>query len=217
MDVSHPLFCPWHTHGIQVGSVTDFLIANLLIKQVDNETIPDLLCEQDRAAMGTDKGKDGRSPMFGQVTNITAMGGTPGYGLIQLQSARHVHFSNLDGMGGYTLRLETGGNSGGDPSVMVTNITADNITCRNGRGAFAAWPHSQKNGDFHVRGLYSYGCAEAFSLAPGYAETWRPGHSWAKTPGWFSNSSTISGEYSSWRSTRSLGRFISSSSRPSKS
>lgn len=194
MDVSRPLFCPWHTHGVQVGSVTGFRIANLLIKQADNETIPNLLCGQDSPAMGTGKGKDGRSPMYGEVTNITAVGGTPGYGLIQLQSAQHVHFSNLEGVGGYTLRLETGGNSGGDPSVMVNNITADNITCHNGRGAFAAWPHSQKNGDFHLRGLYSYGCAETFTLAPGYSDSKRPGHSWAKTPGWFSNSSTIDGK-----------------------
>eukprot|EP01043_Picozoa_sp_COSAG02_P067747 COSAG02_NODE_10998_length_1814_cov_1.549854_1_plen_355_part_00 len=206
MDVSRPLFCPWHTKGISVGSVTDFRIANLLIKQADNETLSNLLCEQDSPAMGTSTGKDGRSPMYGEVTNITAIGGTPGYGLIQLQSAQHVHFSNLDGVGGYTLRLETGGNSGGDPSVMVNNITADNITCRNGRGAFAAWPHSQKNGDFHVRGLYSYGCAETFSLAPGYSDTKRPGHSWAKTPGWFSNSSTIDGKYGVTYNSRDNGR-----------
>ena len=111
-------------------------------------------------------------------------GGQWGYGLAQLQSADHLHFENLDGEGGVTLRLETGIGGG-----YVGNITADNITCRDGFAAIMTEPHCQRNGRFVVKGVRSLGCNVAVLTNGGYVDTERhPG----EPPGFFDNTSKIS-------------------------
>lgn len=123
------------------------------------------------------------SPSHGTVTNITTTGGQWGYGTVQVQSGNYLHFENLEGEGGVTLRLETGIGGG-----YVGGITASNITCRNGHAAVMAEPHCQVNGRFSVDGVLSLGCAVAVETNGGYIDTRRhPG----APAGTFSNDSQV--------------------------
>ena len=124
------------------------------------------------------------SPSHGRISNITALGGSWGYGLAQIQSGNHLHFANLDGTGGVTLRLETGIGGG-----YVGDITGTNITCTNGFAAFMAEPHCQMNGKFTLQGLRSNGCSVAVLANGGYVDEERhPG----LPAGMFSNDSSAS-------------------------
>ena len=123
------------------------------------------------------------SPSHGTVTNITTTGGQWGYGTAQIQSGNYIHFENLDGEGGVTLRLETGIGGG-----YVGGITATNITCRNGHAAVMTEPHCQVNGQFLVDGVLSLGCSVAVETNGGYRDNTRhPG----LPPGTFSNTSRV--------------------------
>jgi len=103
-----------------------------------------------------------------------------GYGTVQMESAEGIHFENIDGEGGATLRLETDGMKG----AYVNNITGKNITCRDGHAAFIAEPHNQDNGVFSVQGVTSLGCRVAVELNGGYVRD-------GKAPGWFGNGSSV--------------------------
>jgi hypothetical protein len=122
------------------------------------------------------------NPNGGRIINVTSVGSIWGYGLVQLQSGENLHFENLDGTGGVALRLETGY---GAPGAYVGNITARNITCRDGHAAFMSEPHTQVNGAFAVQDLWSYGCFMTAETNGGYTQDGKP-------PGYFA-ASTIHG------------------------
>jgi hypothetical protein len=119
----------------------------------------------------------------GRMINISAVGNTAGYGLIQTQSCENVHFENLDSKGGVTLHMESGCKA--EPFLAyVGNITARNITCRDGVAAVMTSPHTCVNGAFHLQELTSYGCWLTLRLEAGFSQLGRPA-------GTFSNDSTI--------------------------
>lgn len=131
LDNSVPLVCPWTSTAFHLGHVTDFVLSNAVIKMANNHTNPNLPCFGPKAGITMSPDKNGGSPSFGVVANITSTGGWPGYGMIQVQSAQNVTFENLDGTGGYTLRMETGAgghgnNSGGHNGAYVGGIIVSN-------------------------------------------------------------------------------------------
>jgi photosystem II stability/assembly factor-like uncharacterized protein len=162
------------------GKLSGFSLHNVLVKLPGglNDGIANAL------EFNTASGRRELSPSHGRVTNVTTTGGQWGYGLAQLQSADHIHFENLDGEGGVTLRLETGIGGG-----YVGEITAKNITCRNGFAAVMSEPHCQSNGRFVVEKVRSFGCSVAVLSNGGYVDTKRhPG----LPPGRFDNTSQVS-------------------------
>eukprot|EP01043_Picozoa_sp_COSAG02_P076086 COSAG02_NODE_15996_length_1122_cov_1.253177_2_plen_183_part_01 len=116
LDSSVPLACPWSSNAFHLGHVTNFVLANVFIKMANNHSDPELPCFGPKAGITMSPDKNGGSPSFGLVANITSTGGWPGYGMIQVQSAQNVTFENLDGTGGVTLRMETGGGGHGNSS-----------------------------------------------------------------------------------------------------
>ena len=78
-------------------------------------------------------------PTDGTIRNLTAYNCQYGYGLIQAGAARSVHFENLHGVGGVTLRLETGPKEMNEPQWGgVCDIIAKNISCTDGHAAVPA-------------------------------------------------------------------------------
>lgn len=197
MDVSKPLRCPWRVRGIQFGCVDKFHISNVNVLLANNITSAEKLpCAGTLSALCLDSGAADSTcgPSHGKISNITSSGGWPGYGLLQMQTGNFIDFENLDGSGGVTLRAETGAKGAGR---FVGNITGRNITCRDGKAAFMSGPHTQKNGAFHLRDLYGYGCETTADIGAGFASA-KKGTA-GMPPGYFSNESTIDGVYSYYK------------------
>lgn len=69
-----------------------------------------------------------------------------------------------NGQGGSTLRLETGV---GLPGAFVGNITARNVTCRDGWNAAYILPHQQVNGRLTLENFKSFGCLTTVDIGGG--------------------------------------------------
>jgi len=89
----------------------------------------------------------GRNAEQGTIRNIVSTGNSPGFGLYQGFGGSDIVCQNLDGTGGYTLRLEQNAQESqrGFQSPL-NNINASNITCRNGRAAVFINPALFTNG-----------------------------------------------------------------------
>ena len=91
--------------GIQLFGIDGFMLANIeiLVKVTDGNA---------RSAICFDYNRVNSTLLYhamnGKVINITASDYPAGYGLTQIQSGENIHFENLDGTGGNTLRMETG-------------------------------------------------------------------------------------------------------------
>lgn len=198
MDVSKPFYCPWRVRAIQFGCVSMFTVNNVKVLLANNITsYEEIPCAGTLSALCLDAGTVEHTcgPSRGLIANITSTGGWPGYGLLQMQTGNYIHFENLDGSGGVTLRAETGAKGTGR---FVGNITGHNITCRDGKAAFMSGPHTQQNGAFHLRDVYSYGCENTVDIGAGFASA-KKGTA-GMPPGFFSNESTIDGVYSYYKS-----------------
>lgn len=136
------------------------------------------------------------SPNSGIVENIDVINEHFGYGLIQIQAGQKILFRDLTGIGGVTLRLETGLNSLqllDKKSPRLEDIYARNISCVDGHSAVAISPHTIRQGIVDVRGVYSYSCAYAVTIGAGFVGT-RPGQQDPErglTPGWFDPGSVV--------------------------
>lgn len=101
----------------------------------------------------------------GVVKDITVIDAHYGYGLVQMQAGRNVRFYNLHGIGGITLRLETGSGPMNKAQFGgVFDIEAENISVANGHGGVACWPHGMKNGVCHIKNVTALSSGGAFEI-----------------------------------------------------
>ncbi len=105
-------------------------------------------------------------PTNGLVMNITIVDAHYGYGLVQTQAARNVRFYNLHGIGGITLRLETGA-AGMNKTQFggVFDIVGENISVANGHAAAVCGPHGMQNGVCHFRDITALSSGTAFGIS----------------------------------------------------
>ena len=108
-------------------------------------------------------------PENGEVRNISTYNSHYGYGTVQAQAASNVLFENLHGIGGTTLRLETGLASMNDLQIGgLSNIVGRDISCENGNSAVMISPHSMHNGQVHIDGAQSKSCGFAVRIGKGF-------------------------------------------------
>ena len=178
IDLTNNTISPWNVRGIQLLGIDGFLLSNINIKIKAN------LSDEKSAIEFDHNNVNGKiyHAKNGKVINITSSDFIWGYGTVQMQSGENIYFENLDGTGGVTLRLETGA---GDQDGYVGNITGRNIICRNGQAGFMSEPHTQKNGNFDVSNITTYGCYIGVETNGGYTQQNKP-------PGYFTNG-TING------------------------
>ncbi|VGO18093.1 hypothetical protein [Pontiella sulfatireligans] len=129
--------------------VTNFWIANIFIDEKDTRF--STIMTQNTASDGT-------------IENITMTGAGPGWGLLQMQGGANIIARNLDGQGGFTLRLEQG--SATAPGG-IQNLQASNIIGRHGRAAVLIAPKSAVNGKAVIENVTSYGCQWAVHASSG--------------------------------------------------
>lgn len=130
-----------------VYDAKNFRIANILIRE--NNTRFSTIMTRNTAVGGT-------------IENITMTGAGPGWGLLQMQGGSDIVAWNLDGQGGFTLRLEQGSARG-----EIHNLKAGNIIGRHGRAAVLIAPKGRMNGDAVIEDVVSYGCQWAILTSAG--------------------------------------------------
>ena len=143
--------------------VRNFLISDLDVK--DNFTVYcGITLTPTRSKVKSVKDWKVSRATDGTIRNCRIFNASPGYGLVQLHGARSVHFEDICAKGGVALRLETGalGNH-----TAVFDVTAENVTCENGRCAVMLGPHSAVNGFVHVDGVKTKSCTYAVTIGLG--------------------------------------------------
>ncbi len=150
----------WRIRFATVGLVKNYLISDF--KAIDNYSVYCAVSlssgKGDLSAFEVDRATDG------EVSNCSIFNAHPGYGLIQMHSARRIFCEDLTANGGVTLRLETGaGNARG-----VFDVHGKNIKNVNGRMAVMMAPHRMKNGSVKIDGVTSIGSTFAVKAGTGF-------------------------------------------------
>ncbi|GAA3615230.1 glycosyl hydrolase family 28-related protein [Flavivirga amylovorans] len=130
-----------------IGNTRNFLLSDFKVK--DNYT------KFSAVRMGIDlyNGKY-YHPTNGVIKNATTINSHYGYGLIQAQCGENVLFKDLSGIGGATLRLETGAKKVNDVQATgLDGIVARNISCKDGNSAVMLSPHALQNGTVDIDGV----------------------------------------------------------------
>ncbi|MDZ8117838.1 hypothetical protein [Pontiella agarivorans] len=146
-DPNHPDQHSFRAVGAK--EVTNFRIANLFIEEKDTRF--STIMTQNTARDGT-------------IENISMTGAGPGWGLLQMQGGVNIIARNLDGQGGFTLRLEQGSATA---PIGIQNLQAENIIGRHGRSAVLIAPKSTVNGKAVIKDITSYGCQWAVLASSG--------------------------------------------------
>ncbi|MCL5245353.1 hypothetical protein M4I21_06005 [Cellulophaga sp. 20_2_10] len=108
-------------------------------------------------------------PRNGVIKNATTLNSDYGYGLVQIQAAKNVLYKDLSGIGGVTLRLETGWTFMNDlQKGGVEDMFGENISCTNGNAAVMVSPHAMHNGKVYVNGITANSCGFAVRLEGGF-------------------------------------------------
>ncbi|MFR9519392.1 MAG: hypothetical protein SNI51_04205 [Rikenellaceae bacterium] len=145
-------------------AVKGFTVANIHIEDVKTQ-LPML-------AFGPTEDGELLGATDGRIMCISANNCHYGYGVVQAQCALDCHFEKLSGVGGVTMRLETGEedmNSAQRGGVF--DITADRIYCHSGNSAAMASPHSMQNGSVSFSNIVADACGFAIRVDGGYVSS----------------------------------------------
>ena len=156
------------TIAVALGGVQNFKVANF--KVLDNFTRFSAIT-MNLQQFSKDKYL---FPKYGIVENITSVNAHYGYGVVQCQASERVLFRKLDGVGGATLRLETGAVHNAylkDKSIGIRNAYAENIVCKNGQAAVTLSPHTIKNGKVFIDNVTAISCETGLIIASGFLST----------------------------------------------
>ncbi|WP_170309841.1 T9SS type A sorting domain-containing protein [Seonamhaeicola maritimus] len=177
---------------------SNFKVANFNIN--DNNTVfSGLIFGSNHVTISTPDGNRIQSirgvPNGGIIENVSITNAHYGYGLIQTQSGKNLLFRNLNGIGGATLRLETGYSLiqytelFDFEDLKLDNIWARNIECTNGQSALQLSPHTLDQGYFNVSGVIGNSCETAVVWSSGFTTDDEEAN--GLTPGSYNSTSKI--------------------------
>ncbi len=110
-------------------------------------------------------------PFQGIVKNILLINSHVGYGVIQIQAGKSILCKNLEGIGGVTMRVETGSGETGKENVLtVDDIVGRNIKIKDGDAAFNVSPHRVDQGRVDVEGITAVNSTFAVQIAGGFKD-----------------------------------------------
>ena len=153
VDGKYNVNLPAYVPGIRVfecGNVSNFYLADFTV----NDNYTKFACVS--MGISTFNNADYNWPMNGVVKNGSVVNAHYGYGLVQVQAAENILFKDLSGVGGSTLRVETGWTVMNDLQIGTANkIFGRNISCTNGNSAVQISPHAMHNGSVDIDGVTS--------------------------------------------------------------
>ncbi|AWG23287.1 hypothetical protein FFWV33_18015 [Flavobacterium faecale] len=123
-------------------------------------------------ALNLPDSKDRNEVAFGGIVkNILLTNSHVGYGVIQIQAGKSILCKNLEGIGGVTMRVETGSGETGKENVLtVDDIVGRNIKVKNGDAAFNVSPHRVDQGRVDVEGITAINSSFAVQIAAGFKD-----------------------------------------------
>ncbi len=148
-------------------AVKNFTIANVHVEDVRTE-LPIMAFGPTEKECIVD-GKDLLGPTNGHISYASANNCHYGYGLVQMQCIVDCTFEYLSGVGGVTLRAETGSNTmnlsqrGG-----VFGLVGKNLYCKDGNAVVMASPHAMHGGTVYFENIVSDGSGWACRVDEGY-------------------------------------------------
>lgn len=114
------------------------------------------------------------SPLKGDVRNAFTRNAHTGYGLVQVQCARDVYFEKISGVGGVTLRLESGasiqfvGTFNEREKGVIRGIRAKDVSLTDGFSTVTFSPHGRINEDVYLEEIRANSSALAVKIATGF-------------------------------------------------
>lgn len=157
---------PPYKKGIKMAMVVN--CENFLI---ENFKVNDQLTKHSSISLNPylDDPKAYAMPSQGTIRNGAITNALYGYGLIQVQAGKKIHFENIFSEGGVALRLETGWKLMNDLQYGgVWDITGKDIGCKDGKAAVMMGPHSMHNGIVNIENVRSEGCTFAAMASNGF-------------------------------------------------
>lgn len=129
----------------------------------------------------------------GTLDNILLNDSHNGYGTVQVQAGENIGFRSIDGIGGVTLRLETGAALTNELKIgKVDQVKAYDIRCSNGDAAITIQPHTTTQGQVFIEKVSTTSCNFAVKLEKGFASKKREREG-RLIPGSFDSGSSIKG------------------------
>ncbi|MCW2119043.1 hypothetical protein [Flavobacterium sp. 7A] len=118
-----------------------------------------------------DSGDRNEVAFQGIVKNILLINSHVGYGVIQIQAGKSILCKNLEGVGGVTMRVETGSGETGKENVLtVDDIVGRNIKIKDGDAAVNVSPHRVDQGRVDVEGIIAVNSSFAVQIAGGFKD-----------------------------------------------
>ena len=137
--------------------------------KVSNVHIEDVKVQLPIMSFGPTESGELVGPTNGEISYASVNNCHYGYGLVQMQCAFNTKFHKLSGVGGVTLRAETGAAAMNDAQRGgVFGVTGEYIHCKNGNAVVMVSPHSMINGDVSFDHINSDGCGWAVRLDKGF-------------------------------------------------
>ncbi len=148
-------------------AVKDFAVANVHIEDVRTELPIMAFGPTEQVCMF--EGKDLLGPTNGHISYASANNCHYGYGLVQMQCIVDCTFEYLSGVGGVTLRAETGYK---DMNLRqrggVFGLVGKNLYCKDGNAVAMASPHAMHGGTVYFENIVSDGSGWACRVDEGY-------------------------------------------------
>ncbi len=137
--------------------------------KVSNVHIEDVKVQLPIMSFGPTESGELVGPTNGEISYASVNNCHYGYGLVQMQCAFDTKFHKLSGVGGVTLRAETGAAAMNDTQRGgIFGVTGDYIHCKNGNAVVMVSPHSMINGEVAFDHINSDGCGWAVRLDKGF-------------------------------------------------
>ncbi len=168
------------------GTVSNFRVSNVNITDVVT-TYPMFTFNPTKPGYTDKEGNDMMGAKDGIVTHARVENCHYGYGLVQIQAGENLYFEKISGVGGVTLRAETGAQGMNNAQWGgIDKIVGRYIYGKNGNAAAMISSHSMHNGDVDFRHLISDGCGIGVRVEQGYiSDKFKQGI--VKKPGTFQN------------------------------
>jgi len=164
-NISFTCSNPNKKYTVDLTQTNNYNVAVFALRNIDGFLFSDVLIKDVQTRFSsftlgiTPFNGDYFYPRNGVIENTTTTNADYGYGLIQSQAAKNVHFKNLGGEGGITLRLETGEKKMNNLQIGGNHdILANNIACNDGNAAVMISPHAMQNGIVTIDGVTAINC-----------------------------------------------------------
>ena len=167
----------------QCNHVTNFMIRDVFVW--DNYT------KFNAITLGVnDYNADDRFPHNGMIKNSHIEHAHYGYGLVQSQASRNLYYKDISGVGGVTLRLETGSDLMNRHQIGGNfDVYADGVKVHDGNSALMISPHGMINGHVDAKNIESVNSGFAVRVGKGFVNKGNADD--GISPGYYASTSII--------------------------